>query len=116
MKKNVLIIGAGAVGAVVAHKCAQSSDVFASVCLASKNVAKCDAIIDSVNRKNYQTVEGFQFYSREVNADNTDDLVTLIRSTESQIVINVCTVFVNMNILDACLETGAAYILSLIHI
>jgi len=115
MKKNILIIGAGAVGAVVTHKCAQSSDVFASVCLASKNVAKCDAIVDSVNKKNYNTVDGFHLYSREVNAYNTDDLVTLIRSTETQIVINVCTVFVNMNILNACLEAGAAYIDTAVH-
>jgi saccharopine dehydrogenase-like NADP-dependent oxidoreductase len=67
MKNNILIIGAGAVGAVVAHKCAQSSDVFASVCLASKNVAKCDAIIDSINKKKYNFVDGFKLYSREVN-------------------------------------------------
>jgi saccharopine dehydrogenase-like NADP-dependent oxidoreductase len=115
MKNNILIIGAGAVGAVVAHKCAQSSDVFASVCLASKNVAKCDAIIDSINKKKYNLVDGFKLYSREVNACNTDDLVDLIRSTETQIVINVCTVFVNINILNACLETGSAYIDTAVH-
>jgi saccharopine dehydrogenase-like NADP-dependent oxidoreductase len=115
MKNNILIIGAGAVGAVVAHKCAQSSDVFASVCLASKNVSKCDAIIDSINKKKYNFVDGFKLYSREVNACNTDDLVDLIRSTETQIVINVCTVFVNINILNACLETGSAYIDTAVH-
>jgi saccharopine dehydrogenase-like NADP-dependent oxidoreductase len=115
MKNNILIIGAGAVGAVVAHKCAQSSDVFASVCLASKNVSKCDAIIDSINKKKYNLVDGFKLYSREVNACNTDDLVDLIRSTETQIVINVCTVFVNINILNACLETGSAYIDTAVH-
>lgn len=115
MKKNVLIIGAGAVGAVVAHKCVQGSEVFASICLASRNIAKCDAIVDSVNKKNHQKSESLRIYSREVNADNTDDVVALIQSTNSQIVINVCTVFVNMSILDACLETGAAYIDTAVH-
>lgn len=115
MKKNVLIIGAGAVGAVVAHKCAQSSDVFASVCLASKNIAKCDAIIASVNRKNHHPHADFSLFSREVDAYKVNDLVDLIRDTDTHIVINVCTAFVNMNILDACLETGAAYIDTAVH-
>ncbi|MCH2042121.1 MAG: saccharopine dehydrogenase family protein [Saccharospirillaceae bacterium] len=115
MKKNVLIIGAGAVGAVVAHKCAQSSDVFASVCLASKNIAKCDAIIAAVNRKNHHPHADFSLFSREVNAYNVNDLVDLIRDTDTHIVINVCTAFVNMNILDACLETGTAYIDTAVH-
>ena len=115
MKKNVLIIGAGAVGAVVAHKCAQSSDVFASVCLASKNIAKCDAIIAAVNRKNHHPHADFSLFSREVNAYNVNDLVDLIRDTGTHIVINVCTAFVNMNILDACLETGTAYIDTAVH-
>lgn len=115
MKKNVLIIGAGAVGAVVAHKCAQSSEVFASVCLASKNVTKCDAIVDSVIKKQHNSDDGFQLYSREVNAYNKDDVVSLIQDTKTDIVINVCTAFVNMNILDACLETGAAYIDTAVH-
>lgn len=115
MKKNVLIIGAGAVGAVVAHKCAQNSDVFASVCLASRNIEKCDAIIDSVNAKQHANSSEFKMYSREVNAYSKEDLVALIQNTQSDILINVCTAFVNMTILDACLETGAAYIDTAVH-
>lgn len=115
MKKNVLIIGAGAVGAVVAHKCAQNSDVFTSVCLASRNIAKCDAIIDSVNAKQHANSSEFTLYSREVNAYNKEDLVALIQDTRTDILINVCTAFVNMTILDACLETGAAYIDTAVH-
>lgn len=115
MKKNVLIIGAGAVGAVVAHKCAQNGDVFTSVCLASRNIAKCDAIIDSVNAKQHANSSEFILYSREVNAYNKEDLVALIQDTRTDILINVCTAFVNMTILDACLETGAAYIDTAVH-
>ena len=115
MKKNVLIIGAGAVGAVVAHKCAQSSNVFASVCLASKNIAKCDAIIHSVEAKKHNSDDSFTMYSRSVNAYEKDALVELIKETKTDIVINVCTAFVNMTILDACLETAAAYIDTAVH-
>ncbi len=115
MKKNVLIIGAGAVGAVVTHKCAQSSHVFASVCLASKNIGKCDAIISSVKNKKYQTDVEFNVYSRAVNAYDKDALAQLMTDTNTDIVINVCTPFVNNNILDACLDTGTAYIDTAVH-
>ncbi len=41
---KVLIIGAGGVGRVVVHKCAQRTDIFSSITLASRTKAKCDAI------------------------------------------------------------------------
>ena len=39
---KVVIIGAGGVGTVVAHKCAQNPDVFNEIVIASRNKAKCD--------------------------------------------------------------------------
>ena len=48
MNKRILIIGAGAVGAVVASKCAQNSDVFSAICIASHHVEKCTAIVDGI--------------------------------------------------------------------
>ena len=51
MKKNVLIIGAGGVAKVVAHKCAQHNDELGQIAIASRNVDKCRAIIDSVTAK-----------------------------------------------------------------
>lgn len=115
MKKNVLIIGAGAVGAVVAHKCAQNSQVFASVCLSSKKVAKCDAVLRSVEHKRYRHEGAFRMLTAEVDAYDTQAVIRLIRKTESDIVINVCTAFVNMAVMDACLATGAAYIDTAVH-
>ena len=52
MKKNVLIVGAGGVAHVAAHKCAQNNDVLGDICIASRTQKKCDAIIESVKRKN----------------------------------------------------------------
>jgi saccharopine dehydrogenase-like NADP-dependent oxidoreductase len=115
MKKNVLIIGAGAVGAVVAHKCAQNSQVFASVCLSSKNKTKCDAVLRSIESKGYRHEQPFRLHTAEVDAYDTPALIRLIRKTESDIVINVCTAFVNMSVMDACLETGAVYIDTAVH-
>ena len=41
---KVLIIGAGGVGQVVAHKVSQAPEVFSSAVLASRTLSKCDAI------------------------------------------------------------------------
>ena len=51
MKKNVLIVGAGAVAHVAAHKCAQNNDILGDICIASRKKEKCDKIIESVQRK-----------------------------------------------------------------
>ena len=51
MKKHVLIIGAGGVAQVVAHKCAQNNDVLGDIHIASRTLAKCEAIIASVRDK-----------------------------------------------------------------
>ena len=41
--------------------------------------------------------------------------IAAIKETGSQIVVNLGTAFVNMSVLEACLETGAAYIDTAIH-
>lgn len=115
MRKNVLIIGAGAVGAVVAHKCAQNSEHFASVCLGSKTIVKCEQVIQSIAKKNYRHKNTFEIYPRQVNAYHTDAVINLITESKADIVINVCTAFVNMSVMNACLETGAAYIDTAVH-
>ena len=47
MKRNVLIIGAGGVAQVVAHKCAQNNDILGDLHIASRTLAKCEAIVAS---------------------------------------------------------------------
>ena len=50
MKKNVLIIGAGGVGQVVAHKCAQHNVQLGDIHIASRSLHKCRALIDSIHK------------------------------------------------------------------
>ena len=59
---KVLIIGAGGVGGVVAHKCAMTPDVFTDIVLASRTKARCDAIADQVDRLRTRPVasDGYQ--------------------------------------------------------
>jgi saccharopine dehydrogenase-like NADP-dependent oxidoreductase len=115
MKKNILIIGAGAVAHVAAHKCAQNSDLFGDICIASRKQDKCDAIIESIHRKNSLKDKKKKIYSRQVNALDIPSTVKLIKETSSSIVINLGAAFINMSVLEACLETGAAYMDTAIH-
>ena len=114
MKKNVLIIGAGGVAQVVAHKCAQHNDVLGDLHIASRTKSKCDDIIAGVHAKGAMKVAG-TFDAHELNAKDTGAVADLIRKTGSQIVINVGTPYVNMSVLDACIATGVSYMDTAIH-
>ncbi len=114
MKKNVLIIGAGGVAQVVAHKCAQHNDVLGDLHIASRTKSKCDDIIAGVHAKGAMKLAG-SFDAHELNAKDSDAVADLIRKTGSQIVINVGTPYVNMSVLDACIATGVAYMDTAIH-
>lgn len=115
MKRNVLIVGAGGVAHVVAHKCAMNNDVLGDICIASRTQRKCEAIIDSVLRKNHLKDTSKKLYARQVDALNIPELVKLIRETESEIVINVGQAYINMSVLEACIEAGAVYMDTAIH-
>lgn len=114
MKRNVLIIGAGGVAQVVAHKCAQNNDRLGDLHIASRTKAKCEAVIASVHEKGAMKVPGV-FAAHAVDAMDSAAVAALIRETGAQIVINVGSAFVNMTVLEACLETGAAYMDTAIH-
>ena len=114
MKKNVLIIGAGGVAQVVAHKCAQNNDVLGDIHIASRTLAKCEAIIASVKEKNALKTDG-KLEAHALDAMDVDATKALIEKTGAQIVINVGSAFLNMSVMSACIETGAAYIDTAIH-
>ncbi len=114
MKRNVLIIGAGGVAQVVAHKCAQNNDVLGDLHIASRTVSKCAAIIQSVHDKKAMKQAGV-FLAHAVDAMDSEAVVALLAQTGAQIVINVGSPFVNMTVMDACIQTGAAYVDTAIH-
>ncbi len=114
MKRNVLIIGAGGVAQVVAHKCAQHNDRLGDLHIASRTLAKAEAVIASVHEKKAMKTDGV-FEAHAVDAMDTAAVVALIRETKVQIVINVGSPFVNMYVLEACIETGVAYMDTAIH-
>ena len=114
MRKNVLIIGAGGVGKVVAHKGVQYEDELGRIAIASRNLGKCHAIIDSVRGKD-KSGQTTSLCAYELNALDIEATKSLIHRTGSRIVINVGAPFINQAVLQACMETEAAYIDTAIH-
>ncbi|NOY68439.1 MAG: saccharopine dehydrogenase family protein [Deltaproteobacteria bacterium] len=98
---KVLIIGAGGVGRVVTHKCAQASEVFPEICLASRTIEKCEKIASELDR---------EITTARVDADNVEALVRLIYDFGPDVLINVALPYQDLNIMDACLETGVDYV------
>jgi len=103
---KVLIIGAGGVGGVVTHKCAQLANmveksVFEEIVLASRNEDKCKAIAAQLERP---------IETAQVDADNVPELVALINQVKPDMVINVALPYQDLTIMDACLETGVHYL------
>ncbi|MFH1666015.1 MAG: saccharopine dehydrogenase family protein [Elusimicrobiota bacterium] len=116
MKKNVLVVGAGGVAHVVAHKCAQHNDVLGDICIASRKIEKCDAIIESIKRKNSLKDKSKKLHSRKLDAMDVASTVKLIKETNSQIIINLGTAYINMSVLEACIQAGnVCYMDTAIH-
>ncbi len=101
---RVLILGAGGVGRVVAHKCAQHPDVFANIMLASRTKSKCDEI-----RREIKERAGIEIETAEVDADKTGEMVALIRRFKPDLVVNVALPYQDLTVMDACLEAGVNY-------
>ena len=99
---KVLIIGAGGVGTVVAHKIAQNPDVFTEIVLASRTQSKCDAIADAIG--------GNRIVTDRVDADKVEDLVSLFKKHKPDIVVNVALPYQELTIMDACLHCGVNYL------
>ena len=111
LTRNVLIIGAGGVARVTAHKLAQWAGEFGALHIASRTKSKADAIVASLREKGHEV----EFASHAVDAMDSDAVAALIRRIEAGICINVGSAFVNMTVLQACIDTKCAYIDTAIH-
>lgn len=98
---KVLIIGAGGVGSVVTHKCAQVPEVFTDITLASRTLEKCDKIAATLPRP---------IKTARVDADNVAETADLMRKLSPDLVINVALPYQDLSIMEACLEAGVNYL------
>ncbi|MCB1475720.1 MAG: saccharopine dehydrogenase family protein [Rhodobiaceae bacterium] len=109
-----MIIGAGGVGHVVAHKCARHNDELGDIHIVSRTGEKCREIVQSIRDKHAMKRPGV-IEAHELDVMDETALAGLIARTGTRIVINVGSTFVNMSVLSACIATGAAYIDTAIH-
>ena len=102
---KVLIIGAGGVGSVVTHKCAQAAETFSDIMLASRTVSKCEDIAAQVERRTGRAIA-----TAKVDADNVPELCRLIRGCKPDLVLNIALPYQDLAVMDACLECGVHYL------
>ncbi len=102
---TVLILGAGGVGSVTAHKCAMNPDIFTNIHLASRTIAKPNAIKKDIKKR-----WGVNIETHVVDADKPKEVIALIKKTRPEVVINVALPYQDLAIMDACLATKVHYI------
>ncbi|BAV58988.1 saccharopine dehydrogenase [Endomicrobiia bacterium] len=114
-KRNILLLGAGGVSHVAAHKLAQNNDLFGDIYLASRSLENCEQILESIERKKNYKNTSKKIQIRQIDALNIPEMVKLMKDLKISITVNLVSVFCNMSILEACIETGSAYIDTAIH-
>ncbi len=102
---KVIIVGAGGVGKVVAHKCAQAEDIFTDILLASRTVAKCDAIATEIAQhawvESCAPVPSTPIMSRRSPRCS--------RRKSRTCSMNVALPYQDLSLMDACLAAGVDY-------
>lgn len=102
---RLLIIGCGGVAQVAIKKCCQNSDVFTELCIASRTKEKCDKVKEEVDKWTKTKVT-----TAQVDADNKEEVVSLINSYKPDAVLNVALPYQDLTIMDACVECKVSYI------
>ena len=99
---KVLIIGAGGVATVAAHKVAKNTDVFDEIMIASRTKSKCDAIVKAIGRDDIKTAQ--------VDADSVEQLVALFNEFKPDLVMNLALPYQDLTIMEACLQCDCSYL------
>ena len=101
---KVLVIGAGGVGSVAVHKMAMNPDIFSEVVLASRTLAKCEAIAASVKERTGVTIATYA-----LDADDVTATTALLNELRPALVVNLALPYQDLNIMEACLAAGVNY-------
>ena len=105
---RVLIIGAGGVASVAAHKVAQNSDVFTDIMIASRTESKCKVLAKAIEDKGL--VPKGSIKTAHVDADNVPELVALFNEFKPDLVMNLALPYQDLTIMEACLQSGVSYL------
>lgn len=99
---TALIIGAGGVGRVVAHKCVMNNQIFDRIILASRSIGRCIEIQSELPSGAIEI--------DTVDADKTEEVIALIEKYKPAILINVALPYQDLAIMDACIATKTPYL------
>ncbi|MDR1356867.1 MAG: saccharopine dehydrogenase family protein [Tannerellaceae bacterium] len=99
---KVLIIGAGGVSNVTVKKMALNAGVFTEIMVATRTRSKADKIAAGISNMKIRTAQ--------VDADNTGELVALMKDFKPDIVVNLALPYQDLSIMDACLACGTSYL------
>ncbi len=103
--KKLMVIGCGGVASVAIHKVCQNDQFFTDLIIASRTVAKCDALKKELEGKTRVRIQ-----TAQVDASDVNQLVKLIESFGPDAVLNLALPYQDLTIMDACLTTGVHYI------
>jgi len=108
---KVMLIGAGGVAGVAAAKMAQNPDVFEELLIASRTVARCDAIKADIEKRGFAK-NGKKTVVATAKLDAMDKAATvaMIRAFKPDLVMNIALPYQDLAIMDACLEAGVSYL------
>lgn len=101
---RVLVIGCGGVASVAIKKCCQVSNVFSELCIASRTISKCEALASEL-----QSRTSTKITTRQVDADDLGQLISLINSYKPDLVMNIALPYQDLTIMEACLACGVNY-------
>jgi len=103
--QRTVIIGAGGVGNVVAHKCAQDSSTFGEIWLASRTLSKCEQIAADILQATGITVK-----TAQIDADNIEETATFLKEIQADLLLNIALPYQDLNLMEACLAAGVHYL------
>jgi saccharopine dehydrogenase (NAD+, L-lysine forming) len=102
---RVLIVGAGGVAGVTAHKCAFLPDTFTEIVLASRTLAKAEAIAAAIEQRT-----GLEIITRRLDADKVEETTALLKELRPDLLVNLALPYQDLPLMDACLAAGVDYL------
>ena len=87
------------------NKCCQNSKTFSEICIASRTKSKCDDLKEKLEKTTETKIT-----TAQVDADNVDELIALIKDYQPDAVLNVALPYQDLTIMDACLACKVDYI------
>lgn len=82
-----------------------NSDTFSKITLASRTKSKCDEIASFIKER-----LGVEIQTAQIDADDSDAVVELIKKTGAQILLNVALPYQDLSLMDACIKAGIDYV------